>query len=104
MIYLKTREEIELMRESALMVSRTLGLIAAHVRPGVTPLHLDKLADFYSIMPPDINEQTAIATYLDTKTQTIDNITHNLKKQIDTLKELRKTLINDVVTGKIKVI
>lgn len=47
MIYLKTREEIELMRESALMVSRTLGLIAAHVRPGVTPLHLDKLAESY---------------------------------------------------------
>jgi methionyl aminopeptidase len=47
MIYLKNREEIELMRESALMVSKTLGLIAAHVRPGVTPLHLDKLAETY---------------------------------------------------------
>jgi methionyl aminopeptidase len=47
MIFLKTREEIEIMRESALMVSRTLGLIAAHVRPGVTPLHLDKLAETY---------------------------------------------------------
>ncbi len=47
MIYLKTREEIELMRHSALMVSRTLGLIAAHVRPGVTPLHLDKLAETF---------------------------------------------------------
>ncbi len=47
MIFLKNREEIELMRESALMVSRTLGLIAAHVRPGVTPLHLDKLAETY---------------------------------------------------------
>jgi methionyl aminopeptidase len=47
MIFLKTREEIEIMRESALMVSRTLGLIAAHVRPGVTHLHLDKLAETY---------------------------------------------------------
>lgn len=47
MIYLKTREEIELMRQSALMVSRTLGLVAAHVRPGVTPLHLDKLAETF---------------------------------------------------------
>ena len=47
MIYLKTREEIELMRHSALMVSRTLGLIAAQVRPGVTPLFLDKLAETF---------------------------------------------------------
>lgn len=45
MIYLKTKEEIELMRESALMVSRTLGLIAAQIKPGVVPADLDKLAE-----------------------------------------------------------
>ena len=45
MIYIKTREEIELMRESALMVSRTLGLIAQHIKPGVEPIYLDKLAE-----------------------------------------------------------
>lgn len=45
MIYIKTREEIELMRESALMVSRTLGIIAKEVRPGVTPKFLDKIAE-----------------------------------------------------------
>ncbi|MGZ3885189.1 MAG: type I methionyl aminopeptidase [Bacteroidia bacterium] len=45
MIYLKTREEIELMRESALMVSRTLGIVAKEVRPGVEPKYLDKLAE-----------------------------------------------------------
>jgi methionyl aminopeptidase len=47
MIYLKTKEEIELMRESALMVSRTLGLIARELRPGAIPLKLDKLAEEY---------------------------------------------------------
>lgn len=47
MIYLKTREEIELMRESALMVSRTLALVAREVKPGVTPLYLDRLAEEY---------------------------------------------------------
>lgn len=47
MIYLKTREEIELMRESALMVSRTLALIAREIKPGVTSLSLDKLAEEY---------------------------------------------------------
>jgi methionyl aminopeptidase len=47
MIYLKNREEIELMRESALMVSRTLGIIAKEIKPGVTPLYLDRLAEEY---------------------------------------------------------
>ena len=47
MIYLKNREEIELMRESALMVSRALGIIAKEIKPGITPLHLDALAEEY---------------------------------------------------------
>jgi methionyl aminopeptidase len=45
MIILKTREEIEIMRESALSVSRTLGIIAKEIKPGVTTLYLDKLAE-----------------------------------------------------------
>lgn len=45
MIYLKNREEIELMRESALMVSRTLAIIAREVKPGVEPAYLDRLAE-----------------------------------------------------------
>ena len=53
---------------------------------------------------PPLKEQTKIANYLDNKTQTIDKIVSNINTQIQTLKELRKTLINDVVTGKIKVV
>ncbi|RPD91213.1 type I methionyl aminopeptidase [Aureibaculum marinum] len=45
MIKIKTREEIELMRESALIVSKTLGMLAKEVKPGVTTLQLDKLAE-----------------------------------------------------------
>lgn len=45
MIKLKTREEIEIMRESALLVSKTLGMLAAEVKPGVSTLHLDTLAE-----------------------------------------------------------
>lgn len=47
MIYIKTREEIELMREAALMVSRSLGIVAKELKPGVTPKYLDKLAEEY---------------------------------------------------------
>ncbi len=45
MIHYKTAEEIELMRESAQLVSRTLGVLAKEVAPGVTPLQLDRLAE-----------------------------------------------------------
>lgn len=47
MIIPKTREEIELMREAALMVSKTLGMLATEIKPGVTTLQLDKLAETY---------------------------------------------------------
>lgn len=45
MIVLKTAEEIELMRLSAQVVSKTLGEIAKLIKPGVTPLALDKIAE-----------------------------------------------------------
>ncbi len=45
MIILKTREEIELMRESALVVSKTLGMLSKEIKPGVSTLYLDKLAE-----------------------------------------------------------
>lgn len=59
---------------------------------------------YFDIILPKINEQKKIADYLDQKTQTIDKIVSNINTQIETLKELRKTLINDAVTGKIKVV
>lgn len=36
MIYLKTEEEIELLREADLVVARTLGELAKWVAPGIT--------------------------------------------------------------------
>lgn len=45
MMKLKSAEEIELMRKSALVVSKTLGIIAAEIKPGVSTLYLDKLAE-----------------------------------------------------------
>ena len=45
MIKYKTREEIELMRESAQLVSKTLGMLAPLIVPGAIPLDLDKRAE-----------------------------------------------------------
>ncbi|CAA0189946.1 restriction endonuclease subunit S [Tenacibaculum maritimum] len=54
------------------------------------------------VFPPH-EEQQQIANYLDAKTTIIDKIVNNIEAQITMLKELRKTLINEVVTGKVKV-
>lgn len=45
MIFLKTEEEIELLRESNLLVGKTLGELAKHIRPGISTLELDKVAE-----------------------------------------------------------
>ena len=58
MIYLKTDEEIELMRFSNLLVSKTLAEVAKHIAPGVTTLYLDKIADTF------IRDHGAIPTFL----------------------------------------
>ncbi|NNF19773.1 MAG: type I methionyl aminopeptidase [Flavobacteriaceae bacterium] len=47
MVKIKTAEEIELIRESALVVSKTLGMIASEIKPGVSPLYLDGLAETF---------------------------------------------------------
>ncbi|KPM30296.1 Methionine aminopeptidase [Croceitalea dokdonensis DOKDO 023] len=58
MIKIKTAEEIELMRESALVVSKTLGMIASEIKPGAHPLKLDKMAEEF------IREQGASPGFL----------------------------------------
>ena len=46
-IILKSRDEIELIRESSLLVSKTLGVLAKEIKPGITSLELDKKAEEY---------------------------------------------------------
>lgn len=45
MVYLKTEEEIELIRESSLLVGKTLAEVAKLIEPGVDPLKLDRVAE-----------------------------------------------------------
>ncbi len=45
MIHYKTKEEIELMRISNLLVSKTLAAIAKEIKPGLSTLQLDTLAE-----------------------------------------------------------
>ena len=45
MIHYKNKAEIELMRESALLVSEALAVVAAKIKPGITTMQLDKIAE-----------------------------------------------------------
>jgi methionyl aminopeptidase len=47
MLYLKTDEEVGLLKESNMLVSRTLAEIASLIKPGVTTLYLDKKAESF---------------------------------------------------------
>jgi type I restriction enzyme S subunit len=64
---------------------------------------MEKVNDFLVYIPDTLSAQDEIVKFLDAKLDTIAKIISNIQTQITTLKELRKTLINDVVTGKIKV-
>lgn len=57
MIFLKTEDEIELMREANMLVGRTLAEIGKIIKPGVTTKQLDKIADEY------IRDNGAIPTF-----------------------------------------
>lgn len=61
------------------------------------------LSNVFIALPKARNEQEAIVEYLNKKTLVIDKVAKNMLQQIEVLRELRKTLINDVVTGKLKV-
>ena len=47
MIVYKSSEQIELIRESALLVSKTLGELKKYIFPGAIPIELDKIAETF---------------------------------------------------------
>ena len=57
MIFLKTDDEIELLRQSNLLVGKTLAEVAKLIKPGVTTLELDKVAEEF------IRDNGAIPTF-----------------------------------------
>ena len=57
MIFLKTDDEIELLRQSNLLVGKTLAEVAKLIKPGVTTLELDKVAEEF------IRDNGAVPTF-----------------------------------------
>ena len=58
---------------------------------------------FFEIEHPNLDEQQKIVSYLDKKTSAIDLIVSSITKEIDSLKTYRRALINEAVTGKLKI-
>lgn len=65
-------------------------------------IKIDRIASQFVTLPP-LDEQQQIVDYLDAKCTEIDKAVDNIGKQIDALKRLKRSLINEVVTGKRKV-
>lgn len=57
-IFLKTEDEIELMRQANRLVGLTLAELAKHIRPGVSTKQLDRIADEF------IRDHGAVPTFL----------------------------------------
>lgn len=68
---------------------------------GTTIPHFDSLTIMnHQYALPPLPEQRAIATYLDDKCAKIDTIVSNLDKQISRYGDLKRSLIDEVITGK----
>lgn len=52
---------------------------------------------------PPVDDQAAIVEFLDVKTSEIDGLLAGIDRQVELLQKYRKQLINDVVTGKVRV-
>lgn len=88
MIYLKTEEEIELMRIANRLVGMTLGELAKHIEPGVSTLQLDKIAEVF------IRDHGATPSFLgyggfpgSLCTSINENVVHGIPSEKQILKE-----------------
>ena len=70
------------------------GIIESRLR-----LYTPNFLAIHTIYPP-VEEQKEIVTYLDDKCGKIDAIIEKIGKEVERLKELKRSLINETVTGK----
>lgn len=65
-------------------------------------LSVSDVLNQFTVLPP-LAEQRAIADYLDAECAKIDKAAAIVEKEIEAYKRLKRSLINEVVTGKRKV-
>ena len=69
----------------------------------INQLTINTLNNFLICFPTDEGEQAQIATFLNHRTQQIDELIAAEQRKIELLKEYRQSLISEVVTGKVDV-
>ena len=65
-------------------------------------LNKNNIRELNIVLPPK-SEQQQIVTYLDSKMQRFDTAISNCQRQITLLQERKQIIINEVVTGKVRV-
>lgn len=67
-------------------------------------LKMNKINDLEIYYPPTNDKQTSISTFIDDNIQAIDDCLKNIEHQVEQLNLLKRTLVNDAVNGKIKIV
>lgn len=86
-----------------MLYSNKINLLYFNQTTGLQNLQIGEYLGQAIYLPP-LSEQQAIADYLDKKCAEIDGLKAKLNKKRETLKELRQSIISEVMTGKRKVI
>ena len=85
--------------DSMLMQDQMASAMAGSALRRIT---ISKINEFIFVLPP-LNEQEAIASYLDHKVGQIDSAVSAINSQIEDLNALKQAIISEAVTGKIDV-
>jgi type I restriction enzyme S subunit len=66
-------------------------------------LNAEELGGIFLALPPSVDEQEAIADFVDVKFGELNQLRATIQAQIDTLTAYRKSLIHECVTGQRRV-
>ena len=66
-------------------------------------LYKDDVKSLQIVLPP-IDEQLLLAQFIDKELDKVDSVISNCNRQISLFQERKQIIINDVVTGKVKVV
>ena len=69
----------------------------------VDSVRLNMIQDFLVVIPP-MQEQLDLIEYLDSQMKNLDDSISMFENQISLLQERKQIIINEVVTGKVKVV
>lgn len=100
--YIENSKFLELLFRNPLYIKQFI-LRSSGIVEGLIRLYTTELFDLKIAIPPN-QEQKDILKFVEQQSVKFDEVIENYIQQIEKLKEYKTTLINDAVTGKIKVV